>query len=174
PILQISVKLTTEPPKGLRANVKRSLIALDDETLNKSRKASAWRRLQFSLKLFHAVIQERRKFGPLGWNIRYEFNDSDLETSTVILHNMLELEDPQIPWDTISFVVGQINYGGRVTDDWDRRCLMATLGRFVTPDIMEKDDYSFSASGTYRLPGSVDEVTVAGFREYVDSLPLSE
>ncbi|KAF4654403.1 hypothetical protein FOL47_009992, partial [Perkinsus chesapeaki] len=174
PILQISVKLTTEPPKGLKANVKRSLISLDDDTLNKSRKAPAWRRLQFSLKLFHAVIQERRKFGPLGWNIRYEFNDSDLETSTVILHNMLELEDAEIPWDTITFVVGQINYGGRVTDDWDRRCLMATLGRFVNPDIMEKDNYSFSASGVYRLPDGVDEIAVSSFRQYVDSLPLSE
>eukprot|EP00971_Amphidinium_carterae_P271867 5394965-Amphidinium_carterae.1 len=56
-----------------------------------------------------------------GWNIRYEFNDSDLETSTQVLHNMLEM-DGKIPWDTLVFVIGHINYGGRVTDDWDRRC----------------------------------------------------
>merc|ERR1719386_256316 len=145
--------MTNEPPKGLRANVKRSFAAVSDADLNTSAKVNEWKRVQFALKFFHAMIQERRKFGPLGWNIRYEFNDSDLETSTTILHNMLEL-DGNVPWETLLFVVGQINYGGRVTDDWDRRCLMAILERFLTPDLMSSG-YTFSASGTYKVPENV-------------------
>merc|ERR1719359_2451166 len=127
---------------------------MSDEELGASPKQAEWRRLQFGLKFFHAVVQERRKFGPLGFNIRYEFNDSDLETSTVITHNMLEV-DGDIPWDTLSFVIGHINYGGRVTDDLDRRCLLAILEKYVNPKILE-EAYEFSPSGLYKLPSNTD------------------
>jgi dynein heavy chain, axonemal len=116
PVLQASVKLTQEPPKGLRANVKRSLIPMTDADLadDSCIAFKEWRKIQFGLKMFHATLQERRKFGPLGFNVRYEFNDSDLECSTVVVRNLLSL-DGEVPFDTINFVVGQINYGGRVT-----------------------------------------------------------
>ncbi|CAE7357297.1 DNAH6 [Symbiodinium natans] len=172
PVLQNGIKLTTEPPKGLRANVIRSFLPMTDEQLGDSAKDKEWRKLQFGLKFFHAVIQERRKFGPLGWNIRYEFNDSDLETSTTITHNMLELDGP-IPWDTLLFVIGHINYGGRVTDDNDRKCLLAILEKYVTPKILEPG-YAFSESGTYRCPDNSDTADVESWRKFVASFPLAE
>mmetsp|Transcript_26790 Transcript_26790/g.4810 ORF Transcript_26790/g.4810 Transcript_26790/m.4810 type:complete len:82 (+) Transcript_26790:441-686(+) len=78
---------------------------------------------------FHAVLQERRKFGPLGFNNLYEFNDTDLETSLTTLKGFLDRDE--IPWDAIKFITGEINYGGRVTDELDRKCLMATLNSFI-------------------------------------------
>lgn len=49
------------------------------------------------------------------------------------------------------YVTGQINYGGRVTDDWDRRCLMSILGIYMNDGIL-KSLYRFSGSGVYFSP----------------------
>lgn len=73
-ILQSGVKITSEPPRGIRAN----LLNIYTEILqsrevmiqfNSGENPDDWRKLHFALAFFHALIIERRKFGPLGWNI---------------------------------------------------------------------------------------------------------
>ena len=68
--LQAGVKMTLEPPKGLKSNLTRQFTRLDDVYLAEGAQPASWRKLLFGACLFHAVVQDRRKFGPLGWNIR--------------------------------------------------------------------------------------------------------
>ena len=89
PILQNGVKMTNEPPRGLRANLMRSLTLVGDwvdfEQCEGNNGSAVWKKLAFSVCFFHAMVQERTRFGSLGWNIPYEFNDSDLEAGLLLL-----------------------------------------------------------------------------------------
>ena len=70
--------MTLEPPQGLRSNLLRSYARLDDAELNLCKKPETFKKLIFGFCFFHAIIQDRRKFGPIGWNIAYEFTNEDL------------------------------------------------------------------------------------------------
>ncbi|KAJ7549736.1 hypothetical protein O6H91_07G065700 [Diphasiastrum complanatum] len=169
PVLQNGIKITNEPPKGVRANLLQSYANITEDYLESCTKRVPWKKLVFSLAFFHAVIQERRKFGPLGWNVKYDFNSSDLECATQTLHMFLE-EQEEIPWPALLYVTGEITYGGRVTDDLDRRCLMSTLRRYYNPSVL-LDSYSFTPSKTYNSP-PVGMYTT--YVEIINSLPTTE
>lgn len=170
PILEDSVKMTNEAPKGLRAGLLRTYL-LDpissDEFFQSCNKGLEFRKLLMGLAFFHSVIQERKKFGPIGWNIPYEFNENDLRISVRQLKMFIE-EYVHIPFDTLSYTCGECNYGGKVTDSHDRHTLMTILGTFYTPSILEKG-YSFSPSGVYHAP---DSSTYKDCLDYINMLPL--
>jgi dynein heavy chain len=167
-VLQNGIKMTNEPPKGLRANLSNSYFAFNDEFLNKTKSPPVWRKLLFAMCMYHAIIQERRKFGPLGWNILYEYNDSDKEVNVLQLAELIE-QNEEVPYDVIRILAGHVNYGGRVTDDLDRRTLMTGLEDFITPEVL-RDDYSFSPSGDYLSPPDGD---YDSYIEYIRNLPIN-
>ena len=151
-ILQNGVKLTNEPPKGIKANMTKAFNDLSDDFLTKDiepTKVEPFKNMIFSFCLFHAVILERRKFGPLGYNIHYDFNDSDLDTTLKTMKIMVQ-RYAEIPLDAIKTITSEINYGGRVTDPWDRRTVSTILNVF-TRDVFVPGT-CYTSSDIYFVP----------------------
>ncbi|XP_068109284.1 dynein axonemal heavy chain 1 [Hyperolius riggenbachi] len=169
-ILQNGSKLTIEPPRGVKANLLRTYMSLNDAELNDCRKAAEYKALLLSLCLFHGSTLERRKFGPLGFNIPYEFTDGDLRICISQLRMFLE-EYADTPYKVLRYTAGEINYGGRVTDDWDRRCLLSILQDFYQTPVLE-DGYKFSESGVYHQISPAYDLN--GYLQYIRSLPLND
>lgn len=170
-ILQSAIKMTNEPPKGLKQNLYRAYASFDAEWFQAAcpRRPKEFRKLLFGLCFFHALIQERRKYGPLGWNIPYAFSESDREISVSQLEMLLQ-ESDRMPWSALQYTAAEANYGGRVTDTHDRRTLSFALQRFYCEDILS-DDYGFSQSGTYFAP---PHARIEQYMDYIQSLPMHE
>jgi dynein heavy chain len=170
PVLQGGVKITNEPPKGLRANMGRTFQDISDDVYEGCpAKPMEYKKMLYGLAMFHAVILERRKFGPIGWNIPYEWMDSDFQVSREQVKLYLISQD-QVPWITLQYLIAPVNYGGRVTDDKDVRLISAVLTGYFQPN-MFNSDFRFAKLPDYGIPpeGTLDEC-----REFVGKLPVDE
>jgi len=169
PVLQSGVKITNEPPKGLKANIAGTFDNVGEEQFEACSKSREYKKLLFALAYFHACILERRKYGAIGWNERYDWMNADFECSNMTLHMLLE-EQPEVPYQALNIIIAQVNYGGRVTDERDVRTIGAILKKYFTPEIMS-DNYKLSKLDVYYAP---TEGNFAGTKEYISGLPLEE
>merc|ERR1719335_615275 len=140
-ILQNGVKMTIEPPKGLKQAMMRSYLGFDPEFLTSSSKTHELKKMCFGLCFFHGLILERRGFGPVGWNVAYGFSEPDRDISRMQLKAFLD-DFEGVPYEALNYMVSEANYGGRVTDNQDRRAIVVILKDFYTPKILN-DDYKF-------------------------------
>jgi len=109
--LQNSIKITLEPPQGLRANLLRTYSGFTTKDLNDCKKPAEYKKLLFGFCFFHAIVQDRRKFGPIGWNIPYAFTFEDLDVCMKQLKLFLN-EYEFIPYKVLNYLGAEINYGG--------------------------------------------------------------
>ncbi len=127
----------------MKKNLEKTYNALSDDRLNECRsKTVEYKKLVFCFSFFHAIILDRRKFGPIGWNKHYPFTDEDLSTSRKQLVPLLDMYE-KILFDVINYLGGVINYGGRVTDDKDKRLIETILAQYIKSEAL-REGFKFS------------------------------
>ncbi|XP_051721899.1 dynein axonemal heavy chain 11 [Ctenopharyngodon idella] len=166
-ILENGLKLTTEPPTGMNSSLHAALDNFTQDTLEMCSYEQEFKGLVFSLCYFHACVSERRKFGPLGWNQRYPFNNGDLTISASVLYNYLEA-NTKVPWEDLCYLFGEIIYGGHITDEWDRKLCRTYLQEFINPKMFEGE--LFLCPG-FPMPPDLD---YTGYHRYIDERLPSE
>ena len=168
-LLQMALKYTNEPPQGIRASLKRTYADITQDTLDYSNHNS-WPCMLFAVAFLHTVVLERRKFGPLGWNIPYEFNRADFTASTQFIMNHLDDLDPKkgISWQTVCFMLGEVQYGGRVTDDFDKRLLNTFTNVWFSENLVTP---GFKFYEGYPMPESK---SIEEFNDFITNMPLQD
>ncbi|DBA95316.1 TPA: Dynein heavy chain cytoplasmic [Trebouxia sp. C0006] len=174
-ILQRSLKVVTEPPNGLKLNMRSSYSKITDALLVTC-PHQAFRPLVWVLALFHAVVQERRKYGKLGWNVPYDFNETDFRISMALIATYLtkayENGDDGLPWGTLRYLIGEAMYGGRVSDSFDRRILITYLDEYLGDFLFDafQPFYFFkNDSVEYKIPELGDRNSYVAA---IEALPL--
>uniref|UniRef100_A0A1A8G9X4 Cytoplasmic dynein 1 heavy chain 1 n=2 Tax=Nothobranchius TaxID=28779 RepID=A0A1A8G9X4_9TELE len=127
-----------EPPPGVKANMLRTFSSIPVARMCKAPNERA--RLYFLLAWFHAVIQERLRYAPLGWSKKYEFGESDLRSACDTIDTWLDdtakgrqnIAPDKIPWAALKTLMAQSIYGGRIDNEFDQRLLITFLERIFT------------------------------------------
>jgi dynein heavy chain len=173
-LLQMSTKVTNEPPAGLKAGVLKSYTVLVDQERLERVDSVQWRQLLFALCFLHSTVQERRKFGPLGWAIPYEYNNGDLTACILFLEK--HLYNGSISWPTFQYMVCEAQYGGKITDTMDRRTFMTYVKGWLNSATCQEGFnfnpkqaiYKFPNDFKYRVETS-DQI--GPFHDYIRSFP---
>ena len=147
-LLHMSIKCTNEPPSGLKAGLLRSYTTIVDQDRIERIESEEWRKLLYCLCTMHSVAIERRRFGPLGFNVPYEFSDGDLLSCILFLEKML-YNSGEVNWQTLQYAVSVVFYGGKLTQSMDNRFFQTFASEWLT-NSATADKPAFLESGEYR------------------------
>lgn len=163
-----------EAPSGVKSSMIRSLDGVAPERMNKAPTERA--RLYLLLAWFHALVQERLRYAPVGWSKTYEFSQSDFRGACDAIdrwvnsvgHNRVHVAPDSIPWAAIRTTLKESIYGGRIDNEYDEQLLGTLLDKVFTPE---------SYQNSFKLVSDGEVVTIAEgktkqqFMDWINALP---
>merc|ERR1711935_821806 len=189
-LLQKAVKVTNEPPKGVRAGLLRTFNTIVNAEFLEKIDHPNWRTLLYGVCFLHSVVIERKKFGSLGWCVPYEYNNSDLAASLLFIERYLDNlqkisgmatnpnQNFQINYTVLIIMICDIQYGGRITDNLDRE-LFTCYGENWFRETITTNEFQFAkvsienqdgkdAPFVYKIPMGTEHKV---YTDYIEKLP---
>lgn len=145
-VLQNMFILTIQQRTGLKHIINQSLRLVTSEIVEKENTPICLK-LCYALALFHGIVNERKKFGIIGWNSPYEFSQSDFESGLALLQM---LENSYTDMFLTRNIISTIIYGGLITDENDRSILYELSHIYLNNEMLAKTDYFITDS--YKIP----------------------
>jgi dynein heavy chain len=178
-LLHQSLKVTNEPPKGIKAGMLKTYSSVVTAEKLDIFEYKEWKNLVFALSFIHSLVIERRKYGALGFCVPYDFNNSDLEASILFVEKQFsresDLPDKKPPSEMINFktltnVVSNILYGGRIFDLKDESLFKTIVSSYLEDPAFKQPNYSFyptpkdkvdpkNRTAEYKIPDNLKEIT---------------
>uniref|UniRef100_A0A914Y4V7 Uncharacterized protein n=1 Tax=Panagrolaimus superbus TaxID=310955 RepID=A0A914Y4V7_9BILA len=123
----------------------RSLSSIPPSRITKAPVERA--RLYFLVCWFHALVQERLRYRPLGWAHSYEFSDADLRMACDTLDIAVDSvalgrnngSSDKLPWKALRTLFSQCIYGGKIDNKFDQTLLDCFLQKLFTSKAFEDD-----------------------------------
>ncbi|KAF9056435.1 dynein heavy chain protein 1 [Panaeolus papilionaceus] len=179
-ILRQSRLIMNEPPPGIKANLLDSLRSITPNRLSQGPAEKL--RLYFLLAWFHAVVQERLRYAPLGWSKSYDFNDSDMASAFITIDTWLtsaargraNIDPAAIPWDALRTLIKQSVYGGRVDSDFDQRILDSFVDNLFTAKSYNVDFDLVPGNTGFQTLLAPEGTKIEQFMTWVNALPERE
>jgi dynein heavy chain, axonemal len=144
-LLDVATTIAIDAPQRLRTQLQVTLASLDEGVWScpDGMLPSMWSDVLVALVLFHSVTLQRRKFGPLGWNVPYDFTLADLTSLLAIARHCIPAAPgagangnngiAAVDWAALRRAASAVAYGGRVTDDEDATLLATLVNHVMRP-----------------------------------------
>lgn len=146
-------------------------------------KPPEYRHIYFLFTWFHCIIVHRMRYTPVSFTKKYDINDSDFNSGMVAIDNLLaplmkgsvsNISLDRIPWQKISYLIGEITYGGKIDNTKDSEYVINLSRKLFTIEGFENDFNLVGNTITNKSGIKVyrpDGIALTAYKEWINDLP---
>lgn len=169
-LIAMSQVLTYENQQSFKATLLETfenIVSMND--------AGTFKHVAFLLSWYHSIIRERLKYVPESFEKLYDMNETDVAAAGFFVQKLYSNtprahENPdQISWKEISYVVGNIIYGGKISNELDAQ-YCTELARHVFSSDVFHQDFNLVRNGEVKVK-MPDCLSINAYKEWIENLP---
>ena len=131
------LKVVLTEQKTLKATLAKCYEGINADQFEDCKLKEEYMRLVFTCAMLLGTLIERQQYGEIGSNIKYEHTFADFKTAIDQIKFLIN-QTGRVDYSGIKYSVCEVIFGGRVTDDKDRRLMHIITERLISPDSIKQ------------------------------------